>query len=49
VKRELFNELLESVKQGGTIRRGKMKPSRAFNFEPINVVAIRKKVWFIAG
>ncbi len=43
MKKELFNELLESVKQGGAIRRGEMKPSREFHFEPIDVVAIRKK------
>ena len=43
MKKELFNELLESVKQGGAILRGKMKPSREFNFEPIDVQSIRKK------
>ena len=26
---ELFNELLESVKQAGDIRKGKSKPSRS--------------------
>jgi len=43
MKKELFNELLESVKLGGAIRRGEMKPSREFHLEPIDVVAIRKK------
>lgn len=43
MKEELFNELLESVKQGGTILRGEKKPSREFSFEPIDVQSIRKK------
>lgn len=42
MKDELFNELLESVKQGGAILRGEEKPSRVFRFEPIDVQAIRK-------
>ena len=32
MKKELFEELFESVKQGGAILRGKMKASRAFEF-----------------
>jgi len=43
MKKELFNELFESVKQGGAILRGKRKPSRAFAFEPMDVQSIRKK------
>jgi hypothetical protein len=30
MREELFEELLESIKQGGAILRGKMKPSRVF-------------------
>jgi putative transcriptional regulator len=29
---EMFNELLESVRQGGAILRGEAEPSRAFDF-----------------
>jgi len=43
MKEELFNELLESVKQGGAIRRGELKPSRVFEFKQPDVQAIRKK------
>ncbi|MCH7732625.1 MAG: helix-turn-helix domain-containing protein [Candidatus Marinimicrobia bacterium] len=43
MKEELFNELLESVKQGGAIRRGKLKPGRIFDFKQPNVQSIRKK------
>ncbi len=34
MKEELFEELLESVKQGGAILRGEMEPGRAFEFDP---------------
>lgn len=43
MKDELFNELLESVKQGGAILRGERGASREFNFEPIDVQSIRKR------
>ncbi|HEX8903855.1 MAG TPA: helix-turn-helix domain-containing protein [Longimicrobiaceae bacterium] len=42
-----FNELLESVRQGGSILRGQAQPSRAFDFPEKNgipdVAAIREK------
>ncbi|MBN2011485.1 helix-turn-helix domain-containing protein [candidate division KSB1 bacterium] len=41
MKEELFNELLESIKQGGAIRRGEIEPSRIFNFDMPNVQSIR--------
>ena len=40
---ELFNELLESVKQMDEIVQGKRKPSRVFVFEEPDVKAIREK------
>ncbi len=40
---KLFQELMDSVKQGGAIIRGDAKPSRIFNFENPDVKAIRKK------
>ncbi|MCG8604557.1 helix-turn-helix domain-containing protein [bacterium] len=43
MKEDLFNELLESVKEGGAILRGEMKPNREFISEPIDVQSIRKK------
>ncbi|RMD99412.1 MAG: helix-turn-helix domain-containing protein [Calditrichaeota bacterium] len=43
MKENLFNELVESVKEGGAILRGEMKPSREFIFEPVDVQSIRKK------
>jgi putative transcriptional regulator len=43
MKKDLFNELLTSIKEGGEILRGKQKPSREFIFEPLDVQSIRKK------
>ena len=41
MKKELFEELLESVKQGGAILRGEMKPRRVFKFDQPDVRSIR--------
>ena len=41
MKKELFEELLESVKQGGAIMKGTMKPSRAFEFPESEVKKLR--------
>lgn len=43
MKKQLFEELLESVKQGGAIKRGEMKASRTFDFDKPNVQIIRKQ------
>jgi putative transcriptional regulator len=43
MKEELFEELVESVKQGGAILRGEMKPGRSFVFDYPDVQAIRKE------
>lgn len=40
---EMFNELLESVKQAGDIKKGKRKPSRHTVIEEPDVAAIREK------
>jgi putative transcriptional regulator len=41
VKEELFNELVESVREGGRILRGKARPSRKFVIEVPDVKKIR--------
>ncbi len=43
MKQELFDELLESVKQGGKILKGKMKPSRRFILKEPEVRTIRER------
>lgn len=40
---DLFNELLESARQGAAILRGEMEPSRAFAAEDIDVAALRER------
>ena len=42
MKAELFAELLETVRQGGRILRGELKPSRAFRFEDPDVRKLRE-------
>lgn len=43
MKKELFDELLESVRQGGGILRGERKASRSYRFPEPNVRKIRKQ------
>jgi len=43
MKDEMFNELLESLKQAGDIRKGKREPSRHTVIEEPDVSAIREK------
>jgi len=40
---EMFNELLESVRQGGAIMRGEMQPSRVFHAGKLDIKGIREK------
>ena len=42
MKDELFNELLESVREGGAIFRGEKQASRVFDLDFPDVRAIRK-------
>jgi putative transcriptional regulator len=43
MKDELFQELLESVKQGAAIMKGAMQPSRTFEFPETEVRALREQ------
>ncbi len=44
MKKELFEELVESIDQAGKIRKGLLKPSRVFTYRPIDVKRIRRKL-----
>ncbi|MHB0972159.1 MAG: NadS family protein [Thermoanaerobaculia bacterium] len=44
MKKDLFEDLLESVKEAGRIRRGEAAPSREYVFKPQDVRAIRAKL-----
>ncbi len=43
MKKELFKELLESVKQGSAIMKGTIKPLRTFEFPESEVRKIREQ------
>lgn len=44
MKKRDFDDLVESIKQAGKIRRGEMKPSRIFDFSPADIKSIRSKL-----
>lgn len=44
MRQEDFNELIESVRQAGKIKRGEMAPSREFVFQPDDIRGIRAKL-----
>ena len=39
-----FDSLVESIKQAGQIKKGKLKPSRIFEFNPLDIKMIRRKL-----
>jgi putative transcriptional regulator len=41
---ELFQELSESIKEAGRIRRGKAKPSRVFTYNATDIRKLRESV-----
>ena len=44
MKKELFDELVKSIKTAGKIHRGETKPSLRFEFAPADIKAIRKRL-----
>lgn len=44
MKKELFEELLESVTEMRAVRRGERKPARVTVVKPVHVQAIRKRL-----
>ena len=43
MKKELFDELLDSVREGGEILRGERPASRSFQLEELDVRGLREK------
>ena len=39
-----FNNLVESIKQAGEIKQGLREPSRVFEFSPMDIKEIRRKL-----
>ncbi len=44
MKKELFDELVESIEEAGQIRKGLVKPSRIFRYRPVDVKRIRNRL-----
>jgi putative transcriptional regulator len=44
MKKEMFDELIKSVKEGGAIIRGEKEPSRVFKIDAPDIKAIRGKI-----
>ena len=44
MKKDMFEQLVTSVKQAGKIHRGEAKPSRVFVFQPEEIRKIRDKL-----
>ena len=40
---EMFDELVESMKEAGSISKGEAEPSRVFSYSPMNIKEIREK------
>jgi len=43
MKDELFDELVNSMREGADILRGKSEPARSFELEPLDIKAIREQ------
>jgi putative transcriptional regulator len=44
MKKKDFDNLVGSIKQTGKIKRGEMKASRAFQFDPADIKGIRQRL-----
>ena len=44
MKKELFYELVESLDEAGKIRSGQRKASRVFEYKPVDVKKIRRRL-----
>ena len=44
MKKQEFENLVESIRQAGRIRRGEAEPSRVVELAPVNVKAIRRRL-----
>ncbi|OQY02426.1 MAG: transcriptional regulator [Desulfobacteraceae bacterium 4572_130] len=44
MKQHDFNNLVDSIKQAGQIKKGNLTPSRSFKFDSLDIKAIRNKL-----
>ena len=44
MKRDLFDDLIKSIREAGKIRKGLLKPSRVFKYHALDVKKVRTKL-----
>jgi putative transcriptional regulator len=44
MEKNKFDQLVESIKQAGKIKRGELKPARKFHFTPADIKEIRSRM-----
>lgn len=44
MKKQEFDNLVESIREAGRIRRGEAEPSRVTEFAPVNVKEVRRRL-----
>lgn len=44
MKKELFSELVASIKEAGEIQKSTKRPSRIFKYSPLNIKKIRERL-----
>ena len=44
MEKNKFDQLVESIKQSGKIKRGELKPAREFHFTPADIKEIRSRM-----
>ena len=44
MEKNKFDQLVESIKQAGKIKRGELKPAREFHFTPADIKKIRSRM-----
>lgn len=44
MEKDKFDQLVESIKQAGKIKRGELKPAREFHFTPTDIKEIRLRI-----
>jgi putative transcriptional regulator len=49
MKKELFEDLVESIQEAGKIKKGLLKPSRVFDYKAVDVKRVRNKLHVSQG
>ena len=49
MKKELIEDLVESIQEAGKIKKGLLKPSRVFDYKAVDVKRVRNKLYVSQG